>query len=143
MKRQTKIALLCSLLLAGMALVLVGQAHLGQPGLLGTWSLAAGLLLLVGAAGLAYHQRHGRRSQPPLVGEYRGVLASEEGFVPMRSGGEAQRQQVQRRTIGKPERAAESVRSLLGEQVRQARPGSTAPGTANDKTKTKRRKGDG
>ncbi|MCC7261886.1 MAG: hypothetical protein IT369_05100 [Candidatus Latescibacteria bacterium] len=141
MKRQTKIALLGSLLLAGMALLLMGQANLGQPGLRGTWSLAAGLLLLVGAAGLAYYQRHGRRPQPPLVGEYRGVLASEEGFVPMRGGGEAQRQQVQRRIVGKPERAAESVRGLLGEQVRQARPGRPAPGAGNDKSK--RRKGDG
>jgi hypothetical protein len=123
MHTANKIALLGGLLLAGLALLIAGQAWLGRGGGLGAWSLAAGVLLLLGAAGLAWRQRAGRRRQPPLVGEYRGVLTSEEGFVPMRDPAEGQRRQAQRRAVEKPQRAAESVRLLLAKSGRQGKKG--------------------
>lgn len=125
------------LLLGGLALLLVGQAQLAQGGAQGVWSLAGGLLLLVGAAVLALCRRFGPKA-PPLVGEYRGLLASEEGFVPMREAAEAQREQTQRRVVGKPERAAESVRGLLAEQLRQGKGGT---GAARDGGKRRNRNG--
>jgi uncharacterized membrane protein (UPF0136 family) len=119
MGKKSRIALIGGLLLAGLALLIAGLAWMGRQGGLGTWSLTAGVLLLLGAAGLALQQR--RRPQPRLVGEYRGVLASEAGFVPLRAAGEEERQQVQRRIVGQPEKAADSVRGLLLAQVRQAK----------------------
>lgn len=112
MAAQNKTALLSALLLAGLALLAVGQAWMGHEGGIGAWSLGVGVLLLVGAAVLAYQQRRGRRPQSRLVGEYRGELASEEGFVPLRTT-EAEQRQVQRRIAGQPERTAVSVRGLL------------------------------
>lgn len=141
MAAANKTALLCALLLAGLALLVVGQAWMGHEAGIGTWSLGAGVLLLVGAALLAYRQRRGRRPQPRLVGEYRGELASEEGFVPLRAGGEEHRQQVQRRIVGQPQRAADSVRDLLGAPVRQA--GASRPEPAPRKEPGKRGKTDG
>lgn len=140
MNSKANLVLIAVLLLGGVALLLVGQAGSAAMGA-GTWSLAAGLLLLVGAAALASRHRQGRKEQAPLVGEYRGVLASEEGFVPIRGQAEEQRQQAQRRIVGKPERAAESVRGMLGDQVRQAKPSRGAAGPRQDLGK--RRKGDG
>lgn len=119
MAAGNRTGLLCGLLLAGLALLFAGQAWIGHEGGIGAWSLGAGVLLLVGAAMLAYNQRRGRRPQPRLVGEYRGELASEEGFVPLRAGEDEHRQQVQRRIVGQPQRAADSVRGLLEEQVRK------------------------
>lgn len=141
MGKKNKIVLLGGLLLAGLALLLAGQAWLGEERGTGTWSLAAGVLLLVGAAALACQGRAGRRRQPRLVGEYRGVLASEAGFVPLGRAEEEHRQQVQRRIVGRPERAADSVRSLLEEQGRQAK--AARSGAAPSKDIGKRRKSDG
>ena len=115
-----KTALLCALLLVGLALLVAGQAWMGHEGGIGAWSLGGGVLLLVGAAVLAYQQRHGRRPQARLVGEYRGELASEEGFVPLRAAEDEHRQQVQRRIVGQPQQAADSVRGFLAAPVRQA-----------------------
>lgn len=127
---KNKIALLGGLLLAGLALLVASQAWLGHQGGIGVWSLAAGVLLLMGAAALAWQERAGRRRQPRLVGEYRGVLASEEGFVPLRTAEDEHRQQVQRRVAGQPEQAADSVRSLLVARVRQAK--TARPKKKND-----------
>lgn len=140
MGAKNKTAMLSGLLLAGLALLAAGQAWLGREGWAGPWALGAGVLLLVGAAVLACSQRAGRR-QPRLVGEYRGELESEAGFVPLRAGEEEHRQQVQRRIVGRPERAADSVRGLLVEQVRQAK--GARPEAAPRKESGKRRKADG
>lgn len=128
---KNKTTLLCGLLLAGLALLVAGQA------LVGAWGLGAGVLLLVGAAVLAYRQRRGRRPQSRLVGEYRGELASEAGFVPLRAAEEELRQQVQRRIVGQPQRAADSVRGLLGAPVKQAR--AARPEAVPAKASEKRR----
>ena len=141
MAAQNKTTLLCGLLLAGLALLVAGQAWMGHEGTMGAWSLGGGILLLVGAAVLAHSQRRGRRPPSRLVGEYRGELASEEGFVPLRTAQEKQRQQLQGRIVGQPQQAADSVRALLGAAGRPAR--AARPKESKSKASGKRRKGDG
>jgi hypothetical protein len=137
MHTRNKIAVPGGLLLAGVGLLIAGQVWLGQGGDLGIWGLAGGVLLLVGAAGLAWRQRAGRGPQPRLVGEYRGVLASEEGFVPLATSGEEQRRQVQRRIVDKPQRAADSVRGLIEQQIREAKGGGRVSGRDTGKRRKK------
>ncbi len=136
MSRNGKVALIGVLFMAGLSLLLVGQVSGG-----GGWKLAVGVLCLIGAAALSQWQRRGAKNPGPLVGEYRGVLASEEGFVPLPGEAQGQQRAVQRRVVGKPEQAAESVRGLLADKVRQARPGRASSGGQQETGKG--RKGSG
>ncbi|MBM3280594.1 MAG: hypothetical protein FJY95_21330 [Candidatus Handelsmanbacteria bacterium] len=112
MNKNLRLALIGILLLTGLTLLLVGQSLETR-----AWSLALGILLLAGGAWLAHRQRRGR--QAPLVGEYRWVPASEEGFMPMREPAGEQQKQAQRRAAEKPQQAAESVRLLLAKSGRR------------------------
>ena len=129
------------LLVVGLALLLAGQAWLNKEPLFGVCTTILGVLLLLGGAVRAYRQRRGHRPQARLMGEEAGVLSSEEGFIPMRPADEAQRRQVQKRIIDKPDRAADSVRGFLVEQAKQAK--AVRPEPAPGKRSGKRRKSDG
>lgn len=78
--------------------------------------LIVGLAVLVFLAGLALGRRAARRRKVQLLGEPQGEVVQEEDFVPVQLDQDPSRRRVQEKVAVRPQRAADSIRGLLGQQ---------------------------